>query len=159
MFSNDLYFGIILTVVVFGILFLFISPMKKLKNKTEKQLLWQFYINKLVWVFFICLSIYYAFTIPYVGNFYQSKGNLPRPNSSVQNIDTKAYLLDYQDRIEDLEKELSETKVELRELRENYKGVYFVVLMGVIMFGGIQIFGTSKQEWMNKHKKDTKQES
>jgi hypothetical protein len=152
MFSDDLYFGITLTVIIFGVLFLFISPMKKMKPKSDKSIIQHYYINKIIWVFFICLSIYYAVTIPYIGKFHQSDSDLPRPNNSVQNIDTNEYLLDYYSRIEKLERELTETKTELREFRENYKSVYFVVLMAVIMFGGIQIFGTSKQDWLNKHR-------
>ncbi len=154
MFNDNLYFGILFTVFVFVFLFFCFGLIKKSKSKNEKNILRQYYINKLVWIFFICLSVYYGLTMPYIGRFYKSKRNLPSPNSAVQNIDTKEYLLEHQYRIEDLESELTDTKTELRELKDNYQGVYLTIMLAVIMFGGVQIFGTSKEEWLNKHKNE-----
>ncbi len=151
MINLNLYFGIFFAVFIFVILFIIFSPVKKSKIRDEKQMIRTYYINKISWLFLICLFIYYAFSIPFVGTFYQSDRDLPRLNYDAEQVDVKSYLIEHQSGIRNLETELNETKKELRELKNHYREIFTFLFIGITIFGGVQIFGISKQQWLDKH--------
>lgn len=91
-------------------------------------------VAKIAWGLLIIVSAYLYITVPYVSSYHSTSKDLNYSKSQID-AEVMVYLKDQNNRIDDLESELFETKEELRELRNNYKMIVHMGWFAILYFG------------------------
>ena len=101
-------------------------------------------IKKICWGIVIISSAYWTITFPHVGSYYDFSNKSEYP--AELNADKEAaYIKEYHQRIENLERETKETKEELRAVRERLDLILGIIMLGIITYGCNQIFNSKKK--------------
>lgn len=102
--------------------------------------------NKFLWVSVCVLIGYFFMTIPYAGFFYNFGSKKDVPKDLDTNEQVVGYIKDHDDRIRVLERELEETREDLRLLNDHYRNLIYLIMIAVFSYGAGQIFGSQKHK-------------
>lgn len=128
--------------VIYGLSLLSVTLLGTLSAVTstaalsEKKLL---LVKKICLAVFILTSIYWIITFPYVSSFY----GFPESKELPANISTEEqsdYILENHRRIESLERELKQTKDDLKAVSGRIELFLNLAMYGLIYFGAAKIF-------------------
>jgi hypothetical protein len=135
----------LLSIMLLGIM----SGGTKLKGKfiSKTQL-----VKKICLAVFVVTSIYWIITFPFVGSYYSfpDKSDYPANVSVEKQFD---YTKENHRRIEILERELQETRDELKAFAGRVNLILQLIMYGLIYFGASRIFSSNKKD--SEENKDT----
>jgi hypothetical protein len=107
---------------------------------TESKLkLTEFYVKKICWGLLIIGAIYFYTTVPFVGSYFEFSDKLQPPTTIKSVEEQEKYIKDHHFRVESLERELKETKEELKEIRTHYDRIVQIIFYAILYFGIFQI--------------------
>lgn len=143
MFHLEGYEWVIYGLSLFSIILLgSLSTGNKLRNKFKDK---TELVKKICLTVFIATSIYWIITFPYVDSYYSfpDKSDYPASVSVGKQFD---YIEENHRRIESLERELQETKDELKAVAGRINLILQIIMHGLIYFGANWIFSSKKKD-------------
>lgn len=108
------------------------------------------HLSKFVWAALCLLIGYFFVTVPYTGYFYQFGSTLEQPQAIESNESAEKYLKNHHHRITTLERELGETREQLRKLRDHYLRILQLVMLFVFGYGFSQILKSNHKVEIDK---------
>lgn len=102
------------------------------------------YIKRFAWACICLLAGYFFLTVPYTGYFFNFGSKLEMVETIENPEQGNKFLKDHHRRLETLERELTETRDELRELRDHYGRLLQNLMIAVFIVGFSKILTFSK---------------
>lgn len=102
------------------------------------------YLKRYVWASICLLTGYFFMTVPYTGYFFNFASKLEMSESIENTQQSNKYIKDHHWRLEIVEKELTETREELRMLRDHYQRLLQFLMMVVFIVGFSKILTFDK---------------
>lgn len=132
-----IYFLSLLSVMMLGTL-----SGTSLKNKFAGKIV---LVKKICLGVFIITSIYWIITFPSVSPYFNFADKSDYP-AEISLENQSKYIKEHHGRIESLERELKETKDELKKVTERIDLILQIIMYALIYFGASWIFSSNKKD-------------
>ncbi len=111
---------------------------EKFAGKTEL-------VKKICLAIFVVTSMYWIITFPYVSSYYDFSDKSDYSSEMISNKQSD-YIIKNHRQIEVLERELKETKDELKAVTGRINLILQIIMYGLIYFGANWIFNSNKKD-------------